>query len=161
MLCDPRPQCSVQWPSVDLVHWLWFILASCKHLLQKTLQWQVSFFLPYWKQCSKSCRSDCSCHLQGEWSGGQTLSAVLQKTQRLWEPWVCLHMVSKLHQFRPPAAFPKSRANPNHKKRVHPKLGLLHWQEDTALSFLPSRFLPPTSPILQNTFTEQLKASFF
>ena len=65
----------------------------------------AGFLFPaLWKQCSKSCRSDCSCHLQGEWSGGQTLSAVLQKTQRLWEPWVCLHMVSKLHQFRPPAA---------------------------------------------------------
>lgn len=44
----------------------------------------VSFLFPaLQKQCSKSCRSDCSCHLQGKWSGGQTLSAVLQKMQTL------------------------------------------------------------------------------
>ena len=165
MLCDPRPQCSVQWPSVDLVHWLWFILASCKHLLQKTLQWQVSSFLPYRSSalrvvdltalvtsrvndlgvrlCQLCCRKHRDSGSPGSvstWSPNCTNSGLL-----LW--WG--------------VAFPKSRANPNHKKRVHPKLGLLHWQEDTALSFLPSRFLPPPSPNLQNTFTEQLKASFF
>ena len=126
----------------------------------------VSFLFPaLWKQCSKSYRSDCSCHLQGRWSGGQTLSGVLQKMQRLREPWVCLHVVSKLHQLRlllwGGAAFPKSRANPTSKKLVHPKLLLFRWQEDTALCFPPSRFLLPLPKTSRTPSQNNWKPPFF
>ena len=74
--------------------------------------------------CCRKCRDFGSPGSVSTWSPNCTNSGLL-----LWRG----------------AAFPKSRANPNPKKLVHPKLLQFHWQEDTALCFHPSRFLPPTS----------------
>lgn len=62
----------------------------------------VSSFLPYRSSVLRAV--DLTVLVTSRENGlGARLCQLCCRKCRLWEPWVCLHVVSKLHQFRPPA----------------------------------------------------------
>lgn len=102
--------------------------------------WENGLGVRLCQRCCRKCRDSGSPGSVSTWSPNCTNSGLL-----LWGG----------------AAFPKSRANPNPKKLVHPKLLLFRWQEDTALCFPPSRFLLPLPKTSRTPSQNNWKPPFF
>ena len=164
-LCDPRLQCSVQWPRMGSVPLTLTHSGFLEASSPENPPVSVSSFPPYGssvlrvvdltvlvtsrenglgvrlcQRCCRKCRDSGSPGSVSTWSPNCTNSGLL-----LWGG----------------AAFPKSRANPNPKKLVHPNLLLFRWQEDTALCFPPSRFLLPLPKTSRTPSQNNWKPPFF